>query len=219
MFDLSVKIRKDVGKKVKNLRKKGLLPAVLYGPGSEMLLLEVDLKEFAQIYKEAGESSLIYLNIKGQEKKCPVLVRDIQNDPLDNNIVHVDFYAVSMSKKVETNVALIFEGESLAVKDLEGTLIKNINEIGIRALSKDLPPAIKINIEILKTFEDSILVKDLVVGEAVEILREPDEVVASVIPPQKVEEELEKPVEEKEPEKEGEKKEGEEEEKEDVGGQ
>ncbi len=211
MLNLSAKIRKEVGRKVKNLRKKGIVPGVLYGPKTKNLLLELDSKQFEKIYKEAGESSLVSLEVEG--KKTPVLIHEVARDPLTEKAIHVDFYQPSLEEEVEVTVPLVFEGSSLAVKDLEGTLVKNISEVEVKAKPQNLPHEIKVNVEKLKTFEDNILVKDLAVPEGVKILKEPEEIVALVTPPEKVEEELEKPIEEKveEVEKVEEKKEEEEE--------
>jgi len=107
------------------------------------------------------------------------------------------FISLSLEEEIEAEVPLIFEGEAPAVKDLGGTFIKNISELKVKALPQDLPKEIVVNIEKLKTFEDQILIKDLKVPSGVTILREKEEIVAQVLPPEKVEEELEKPVEEK----------------------
>jgi len=195
MLILSSKIRKDLGKKVKVLRKKGILPGVLYGPKIETRPLEIDLKEFEKIYKEAGESSLISLEI--DKKKFLVLIHEVKLDSLTEKPTHVDFYQPSLKEEVTAEVPLVFEGEAEAVKDLGGTLVKNISEVEVKALPQNLPHEIKVNIENLKTFEDSILIKDLIVSKEVKILKEPKEVVVAVSPPEKVEEELEKPIEEK----------------------
>ena len=195
MLSLSAKIRKEFGKKVKVLRKKGILPGVLYGPKIETSPLEIDLKEFEKIYKEAGESSLISLEI--DKKKFLVLIHEVKLDPLTEKPIHVDFYQPSLEEKVTAEVPLVFEGEAPAVKDLGGTLVKNISEVEVKALPQNLPHEIKVNIDRLKTFEDSILIKDLIVSKEVKILKEPKEVVVAVSPPEKVEEELEKPIEEK----------------------
>jgi len=214
MLTLKAKKREITGKKVKKLRRQSILPAVLYGPKVKNLSLEIELKEFETIYKEAGESSLISLQVS--DKKFPVLIHEIKKDPLTSKPTHVDFYHPILTKEVEVTVPLVFEGGSLAVKDLGGTLIREIQELEVKALPEKLPHEIKVNIESLKTFEDEILIKDLKLPEGVKIQREPDEIVAIVAPPAKVEEELEKPIEEKveEVEKVEEKKEREMEEKE-----
>ncbi|MFC1663925.1 50S ribosomal protein L25, partial [Patescibacteria group bacterium] len=206
MLTLSVKIRKTLGKKVRDLRKKGVLPAVLYGPKIKNLSLEVDLKEFEKVYQEAGKSSLVSLEVDG--KKALVLIHEVKLDPLNLKPTHVDFYQPILLKKVEVKVPLVFEGEALAVKELGGTLVKNISEVEIKGLPQNLPKEIKVQVENLKTFEDYVLIKDLQLREGVEVLKDPNEIVASIAPPKK-EEELEKPIEEKveEVERVGEKKE------------
>lgn len=197
MLSLSAKIRKELGKGVKIFRKKGRLPAVLYGPKIKNFPLEVDLKEFEKIYHEAGESTLISLEIPEKKIKAPVLIHGVQFDSLTEEPIHVDFYQPSLKEEIEATVSLVFYGESKAVKDLEGTLVKNISEVEVKALPTNLPKEIKVNIDVLETFEDEILIKDLLIPEGVKILRKPEEIIANVAPPEKVEEELEKPIEEK----------------------
>ncbi|UZE92887.1 MAG: 50S ribosomal protein L25 [Candidatus Nealsonbacteria bacterium] len=206
MLLLSAKIRKDTKKVLKNLREKEILPAVLYGSKIKNLNLELNLKEFEKVYKEAGESSLVSLNVEGQKEKFLVLIYDIQFASLSGKPIHVDLYQPALKEEVEVTVPIIIEGKSLAVKNLEGTLVKNITDIEIRALPQKLPKEIKVNVERLKTFDDYILIKDLQLPEGVKVLRDPEEILISVSPPEKVEEE--KPAEEKP--KEEEKKEEEE---------
>lgn len=212
MLTLSAKKRDLVGKKTRQLRKKGILPAVLYGFKIKNLNLEVDLKEFKKIYQEAGTSSLISLEV--EKKKIPVLIKDFQKDPLSGEFLHVDFYHPSLKEEVEAFVPLEFVGEAPAVKELGATLIKHLDEIEVRALPLDLPHEIKVDLSSLKGFDDEILVKDLKVPQGVKILTKPEEIVVSLTPPEKLEEELEKPIEEEiiEPEVVGQKKEKEEEE-------
>lgn len=193
MLTLKAKIRKDLGKKVNLLRKKGILPAVLYGPKIKSQSLEVDLKEFKKVFKEAGESSLISLQVDKTERL--VLIHEVRQDPLSGEPIHMDFYQPILTEEVEATVPLVFEGEPSAVKELGGTLVKEIQELTVKALPQNLPHEIKINVEGLKTFEDEILIKNLELPKDVKIKREPDEIVALVMPPVKVEEELEKPVE------------------------
>jgi large subunit ribosomal protein L25 len=197
MLTLSAKIRKDVGKNLNSRRREGKIPAVIYGPGVKNLPLEINREEFEKIFKETGESSLVSLEIDGEKKKRLVLIHEIQKDPLTGKFLHVDFYQAPLKEEVEATVPLVFEGTSPAVKELEGTLVKNIIEVEVKALPQNLPHEIKVNIEKLKTFEDHILIRDLIVPKTVKILKEPEEIVASVTPPEKVEEELAEPIEEK----------------------
>jgi ribosomal protein L25 (general stress protein Ctc) len=114
MLTLSAKIRKELGKKVKVLKKKGILPGVLYGPKVESQPLEVDLKEFEKAFEEAGESSLISLNFGS--KKHLVMIHAIEIDPLTQKPIHVDFYQPRLDQEITVPVPLVFEGEALAEK-------------------------------------------------------------------------------------------------------
>lgn len=195
MLTVKGEIRKTLGKKVKTLREKGVLPAVLYGPGiKNSLPLEIDFKKFEKIFKEAGESSLVSLEI--DSKKYLVLIHEIEKDPLSGDMIHVDFYQPKAGQAIETKVPLVFEGIAPAVKDLGGTLVKNIQEVHIRALPENLPHQIIADISTLRVFEDNILIKDLVLPQGVKILKEPGDIVAKVVPAQKIKEEAVKPVEE-----------------------
>ena len=195
MLNLLAQKREVVGTKVAELRNKGLLPAVLYGPKIKNQVLQVNEREFSKIYEEAGESSLVTLKLDA--KNFQVLVRETQKDPFSGKFLHVDFYQPLLTEETEASIPLVFEGEAPAVKELGGTLVKNIHEVDVKALPQNLPHEIKVNIEKLKTFEDSILIKDLVVPKDVEILKDAEEIVALVTPQEKVEEELERPIEEK----------------------
>jgi len=206
---LSAQPREKLGKKVNSLRKNGLLPAVIYGQKIKNLPLVLDLKEFEKVFAQAGEHSLITLKIEGQKEELPVLIHSFQKDPVSDKIIHVDFYKPNLEKKVKASVPLRIEGESPAVKNLEGTLIKNFSELEVKALPMDIPDEIIVHINSLETLGSEIFIKDLKVPEGVEILKDPEEVVALVAGPSRVEEELKAPIEEKIEEVEGVIKEGE----------
>lgn len=196
MISLSATIRNNFGKKARSLKNQGQIPAVVYGPGVKNFSLQVDEKEFKKVLLKAGESSLIELQLEkdplvssGQEKK-PVLIHDIQKDPVSDKIIHIDFYQADLKEEVEVMVPLVFEGIAPAEKDLGGTLNKNMLEIEVKALPQNLPYEIKVIVDSLKTFEDHILVKDLVLPKDVKVTKDPNEIIASVLAPQKVEEEL-----------------------------
>lgn len=195
MIGFKATIRKEFGKKLKKLRQGGKIPGILYGPKIKNLSLGLDLKEFEKVYLEAGESSLISLEADG--KKFLVLIHDVEFDVLSRKPIHVDFYQPNLDEEITVAIPLVFEGEAGAVKDLGGTLVRNIHELEVKALPQNLPHELKVNVEKLATFEDNILVKDLILPQGVKTLKNPDEIVALVSSPQKVEEELLKPIEEK----------------------
>jgi large subunit ribosomal protein L25 len=188
MISLSATTRTSFGKKTKESKNQGKIPAVVYGPGVKNVSLQVDEKEFKKVLHIAGESSLIELHVDKEKK--PVLVHEIQKDPVSGRVIHIDFFQASLKEEVEVSVPLVFEGTALAEKDLGGTLVKNISELPVKALPQNLPHEIKVNISALNTFQDHILVKDLVLPENIKVLKKPDEIVVSVLAPQKVEEEL-----------------------------
>lgn len=192
MIKLNAKIRKEAGKKVSILKESGRIPAVVYGHKVKNVSLDLDYKDFQKVLREAGESSLIELGIEGEKEGRAVLVHEIQKDPVTDKFIHIDFFQTSLTEEVAVKVPLAFEGESLAVKDLGGTLVKNISELEVKALAKNLPHEIKVSVAGLNTFEDHILVKDLVLPKDVKTTAKPDEIVASVTPPAKVEEDWQK---------------------------
>jgi len=176
-----------------------LIPAVIYGKGQKNQSLWVDRKHFNKIYQAAGESSIIDLVVSNGDKQKPqkVLIYDLQRDPVTDLIIHADFYIVRMDEIIETDVELRFVGESPAVKEQGGVLVKNIDEIEVKCLPIDLPKEIVVDISNLKTFEDYIYIKDLDVSDKVTINVDPETVVALVSPPRSQEEidELETEVE------------------------
>ncbi len=201
MLILKAKIRSVHGRKTENLRKSGCLPAVLYGPGLKKNLdLEVDYKEFVNVFQETGRTSFLQIEVEeddGKPRVFLVLVNNIQKNPLTLALSHIDFYQPAATKEIKVKVPLIFEGEAGAVKNFGGTLVKNIQEIQVQALPQNLPHEIKVNLETLNELEKSILVKDLEIPAGVKILKNPEEIIVQVMPPEEIEEELAKPVEEK----------------------
>lgn len=185
--------------KINELRKQNFVPAVLYGPKIKNQVLMVDKKALNKIYKEVGESLLFKVVVEDQAKKSEkenlVLIYDLARDPINDEIIHVDFYQPRLDKAIKTQVPLIFVGQAPAVTLLSGVLIKNIHEVEVEALPQNLPREIEINISSLKEFEDRICVKDLVLKEGIKINLDPEEIIALVEPP-RTEEEL-KALEEK----------------------
>lgn len=186
MLELSAELRSETGRANKQVRKQGLIPAILYGQKVKNVALSVKEPDFEKLYQEAGESTLIKLKIGGEQDKAKqriVLIHEVAKDPVSGKPIHIDFYQVKMDKVISVEVPLVFVGQSAAVEKEEGVLIKNIQQLEVEALPQDLPHEITVDISSLKTFEDNIYVKDLQIPDKVKLTASPDEVVASVIPP------------------------------------
>jgi len=178
--------KRDIfGKKTRNLRRQGFLPAVVYGGGKSALPITVKESEFLKLWKSAGESTVVELDI-GKEKKN-VLIHDVDIDPIKDNPIHVDFYAVDMTKKIHVDVALEFIGESDAVK-AGGILVKVLHALKVEALPNDLPHSISIDISQLKNAGDSIIVDAVKIPKGVKVLDNSEETIAMVEAPRAEEE-------------------------------
>ncbi len=187
-IELKADMRTVLGGKVKALRESGFIPAVLYGKGQEAISLQIPVKDFTKVLKEAGESTLVYVHV-GKEV-YPTIIHDVAKDPVRDHVIHADFYKVSLTEKIKTKVPVVFVGEAPAVKDLAGIFVRNVNELEVEAFPQNLPHEITIDISSLKQFRDQITVKDLNLGADVKVEADADAVIATVQEP-KSQEELE----------------------------
>ncbi len=186
-LEISAEPREVVGRRVKHMRAEGILPAVLYGKGQEALNLQVPVRDFEKAFRQAGESTLIYLNV-GKDS-YPTIIKDVARNFLTGAILHADFYKVSLTEKIRAMVPVVFIGESLAVKDLKAIFVRIANELEVEALPQNLPHEITVDISSLKAFGDQITIADLAVAD-VAFTAEAGDVVATVQEP-KSEAELE----------------------------
>ncbi|MFA5076696.1 MAG: 50S ribosomal protein L25 [Patescibacteria group bacterium] len=174
--------REIEGKKVQTLREQGKIPAVLYGHGLKNISLMVNYHEFEVALKEAGESTLVDLKI-GDGQPIKVLIHDVQYDAVKHTLIHVDFYQVKMDEEITAVIHLVLVNEAPAIKELGGTLVKGLEEIHVKCLPADLVKEIKVDVSVLKAFEDMIRVKDLPIPKGMEVLADPDTVVAAAKEP------------------------------------
>jgi len=184
---LNAELRTVTGKAVKQLRRNGYVPAVVYGHRTEPMNLQVPERAFRQVLREAGTNRLITLNVAGLEEPKRVLVRELQRDVISRAMLHVDFYEVVMTEKITADVPIVLVGESPLVKSGQGLLFQGLDAIEIECLPGDLPPHVEVNLTELTSFDQAILVRDLKLGEAIEVLTDPDEVVVKILPPEKEE--------------------------------
>lgn len=174
-----------------SIRRESAVPGVVYGYGLDNQNVSVDLIAFQKVLNSAGYTSLVSLVISGDKaEEHTVLIREVQTHPVRDNITHIDFYQPRLDKPIRAQVPLHFIGESEAVRDLGGVLVRPLEEVDLEALPANLPHDIEVDISILKDFETVIHVKDLSLPADVKLYHEDEEVVALVQPP-RTEEELE----------------------------
>lgn len=186
-MELHVNKRDVVGKKAR--REAGTrIPAVVYGNNIAAQNVWIEAVQLNRIFDKGGTNTLIELTIDDAKKPINVLIHDYQSDSIANHMTHVDLFVVNMKEEVETEIPLVFEGIAPAVKVLGGTLVKTVDEISVRALPADLPHEIIVDLSVLATFEDHIIVSDLKIGDKVEVLIDPETVIAMVSEPRSEEE-------------------------------
>jgi large subunit ribosomal protein L25 len=175
---LKAEHRSVLGKQVKALRRQGLLPAVLYGHGFESKPVQFDLRDATLGLSQAGSSTLVTILLDGE--KHLALVREKQRNYLKGTLKHVDFQLVSMKEKIRVNIPLEFVGESNAVKNYNGIMVVNLNQVEVECLPQDLPTKITIDIVALKNIGDAITVANVRLPENVQVLTNTTEVVVVV---------------------------------------
>ena len=180
-IDLNAEKRTEIGSKLNALRGDGYIPAVVYGKGLGSVAIKLPMKDFNKAFKEAGESTLLYLHIGDEE--YPTIINDISRDAVSGLAIHADFYKVNLKEKITASVPVAFIGESTAVKDLKGIFIRNINELEVEALPQNLPHEISVDMSTLKAFGDQILASDIKLDSGVELAIDPETIIATVQEP------------------------------------
>ncbi|QPA31000.1 50S ribosomal protein L25/general stress protein Ctc [Thermaerobacillus caldiproteolyticus] len=169
---------------IRNIRLQGNIPGVLYGKNVKNKAIFVNAADFIKTIREVGRNGLVTMTVNGENHS--VLLRDIQKDPIRNEIIHVDFQAVDMSTEVDIDVNVHLVGEAAGVKD-GGVLQQTLHQLSIRALPANIPSSIDIDISHLQVGE-TITVGDIDTNGKYEINHEPTEVIATILPPQQEEE-------------------------------
>lgn len=196
MQQLKARTRNELGKSVKTLRKGGFLPAVVYGEGVPSQALAVPYKDFMTTLRVAGESTLVILDVDG--KPLNVLIHDVSYDPVSDMPIHADFHAVRMDKVIRTHVPLEFTGESPAVKNDAGVLVRVVQELEVEALPQNLPHELIVDLSLLAAIGSTIHVSDIALPAGVMLIADLDETIAVVEAPRSEEDIAalsEKPVE------------------------
>ncbi|MFA5275942.1 MAG: 50S ribosomal protein L25 [Candidatus Omnitrophota bacterium] len=171
----------------KDLKEQGFLPAVLYSQGKESLALKISSRALIRlVHQHRIEGVILTLKIKDDKKARACLVKEIQYDPVHDNIIHVDFNEISLTKEIKVNVPIIAKGESVGVKQEGGALEHILWEVEVECLPTDIPKGIEVDVTNLK-IGDSIHIKDIQIPARVKVLNDPSAIILSVAAPMKVE--------------------------------
>ncbi len=180
--ELKVSARPVLGKKVKRLRREGIIPANVYGRGLDSLAIQVVRDDLVSVIRTAGRNEIVYLRLDGEEPR-PTFVRQIQRNPVTDAILHVDFYQISLMEKVRMEVPLALVGTAPAEQAYGGTLLHSLDSITVEGLPTDIPSVIEVDVSGLAEIDAAIHVGELSVPEQVAVLSDPEVVVAKIAPP------------------------------------
>ncbi len=194
-IQLSAEPRSVVGKKVRFLRRQGLVPGNVYGHAASTAV-QVHEREAEVTIKRAGRTHLVTLNV-GDAEPTTVLVKNWQRHPFRGHLLHVDFYRIAMTETLRVDIPLRLVGEAPGIRATGGTLFQPVSTVQIECLPADLPEAIEVDISILVDLDSAVHVSDLTIPDSVTLITDPSEVVARLLPPT-VEPEPEEPVAEAE---------------------
>jgi len=180
-FDLSARPRTTLGKKVKRLRREGIVPANIYGHNVESTAVEVAVLELRRVIREAGHTALVRINLDGERAPRTVLVRRIQRKATTGMPIHVDFQQVSMTERMTVRVPLRLVGEAPVIdEDPELVLIQNLDGIEVECLPGDIPQHVEADVSKMTAIDAQIHVGDIALPSTVTMLTDPALIVASV---------------------------------------
>jgi large subunit ribosomal protein L25 len=178
-IELKAEKRTIIGKRVKVLRREGIIPALLYGPKTEPVPIQCDARELQRVLAWAGGTNLIALRIGDAGKPKMTLVSEVQRDSITNDLYHVDFYQVVMTEKVTAEVNIVFVGKPPAVQQSDVMLLQGADSVEVECLPGDLIHSIEVELSDLE-IDDAIYVRDLQVPDNVAILTDGEELVVKV---------------------------------------
>ena len=194
---LKVALRNETGKGAnRKFRKEGMIPGILYSPHDKSnLLLKIKREELTKLLTD-NKRGLLNLEIDDGKKKSKrlAMVKDFQYNSLKKQLVHIDFYGVTLKEKLTMRINVELFGESIGVEE-GGILEFDLREIEVECLPSDVPSSFKLDISDLK-IGDHLSVKDIEIPEGIKMLTESDKLIASISHPTKQEVEAEEEEEE-----------------------
>jgi large subunit ribosomal protein L25 len=180
--ELAAEKRTVIGKQVKQLRRQGWVPGIMYGHDFDPVPLQFEERSLRQVLSSVGGSQLIGVKVKGNKQPEMALIRDVQRDPIKGTFLHVDFYRVKMTERLTAEVPLIITGGSPVIEAREGILLQGVTSIEVECLPGDLVDAIEVDLSDLVEIDQGIYVRDLAVPAGIDVLTDRDEMIVRIVP-------------------------------------
>ena len=187
---LQAESRTVLGKRVKQLRRDGLVPGNVYGRGQESQAIQANLTEIQRVFGAVDRNAVVDMSIDGASETIPVVLREVQRHPVTRNFLHLDFYQVDLTRAIHSEARLVLIGESEAVS-MGGTVVQSLEAVMLEALPTAMPSVLEVDITVLTEFGHSVLVRDLELPEGVISLTDGAVAVATALAPRVTEEEEE----------------------------
>ena len=175
--------RTVTGKKVRQLRRQGVIPVHLYGAHIEPANLQIEGRELNRLLPQVGTNIPVSIEIEELESENICFVREVQRHPVTDEVIHVDFLRVDITRTVSAEVPLTLTGISPAVSQMAGTLLQNIQSLSIESLPMNMPAEVSVDISVLVDFDTTLLVGDVEVPGNVTVLNDPEDTIVRVAPP------------------------------------
>lgn len=169
------------GKKLKKLRKEGLLPGNIFGQEIKSQAITVPLKDFTRLFRQVGQSQIIYLKLGKDGQSLPVLIHQIQKHPVTDVFLHVDFRRVNLEKKIKTKAPIKFINEAVAAQQNKGIVLTLADHLEIESLPTAIPKAIEVDLSSLKELNDEIKVKDIKINGNYSIIDPPEKPIVRIV--------------------------------------
>jgi len=179
-IELNAATRDVLGKKVRFLRRQGITPIHVFGHGIESLALQCDTANLQRVLAHTGQTRVINLRIDDENTPRTVMVRETQQNILKGNLLHVDFYQVKMTEVIDVDVPIVLVGEAPALKNKENMLAQELNTLSVQCLPANIPNSIEVDVTSLTEPDQAIRVRDIVPGEGVTILNDPEVMLARI---------------------------------------
>ncbi len=187
---LQAETRAVMGKKVKQLRRDGLVPANVYGRNQESRAIQAPLAEISRVFGAVDRNSVVPMSIDGASDTIPVVLREIQRHPVTRNLLHLDFYQVDLTRAIHSEARLVLVGDAEA-ESKGGTVVQSLELIMLEALPTDMPSSVEVDISVLTEFGQSVLIRDLTLPDGVAALTDDTVAVATALAPRVAEEDEE----------------------------